>query len=129
MNGYCEVNINNKKVGVLFGVRLFEICKEEKLDKVIVEKPKSSEAMINVVYAAIKNNCDFEAVDMELTRKDIYIWANEEPEEFEKVLICFSKSKMIGKINKKPQEEVKKKTTKKSVFGRIFAKLLLVIWA
>lgn len=119
MVNYCETKINGQTVGVLFGVRLFSVIESEKLE--VNENPQDAMNVIYMIYAAIKNNFDFEKEECSISLKDVYLWANEDAKEFEKVCECLNNSRVLGNpINQ--VADVKKKTKKKCLFGRIFAK-------
>jgi Ni,Fe-hydrogenase maturation factor len=124
MNNYCEIEVNSKKYGVLFGVRLYEVIAEEsKNNKAfkISENGTSSMDGICTVWAAIKNNCDLEGSECDLTLKDIVQLADNDTKQYTKALDCLAKSKILGKPIKEMANEVKKKT-KKSIFGKLFRK-------
>lgn len=107
MNGYCEIKIGDSKVGVLFGVRLFEIIKNEKLE--MSNRPDDMMNLVHILWAGIKNNCDFEKIECPYTVKDIYILMNEDIAGFEAAIKCFSESKVLGKTVEETSDELKKK--------------------
>lgn len=121
MLGECSIKINKKDVGVLFGVRIFQIIKDEKLN--MTENPNDQMNFVNTIWAGIKNNFDLLGEDCDITIKDVYQLMNNDFGEFEKALKCYSESKVMGKPVIELGEEVKKKMKKKtSIFGRIFRK-------
>lgn len=122
MINYCEVEINQHSVGVLFGVRLFSIIEKEELP--INDNPNDAMNLIYMIYAGIKNNFDFEKKECNLTVKDVYLWANEDKEGFEKVCECLNDSRVLGNPIEVINDNVKKKTKKKSLLGQLFAKIV-----
>lgn len=128
MLGHTEVEINGNKTGVLFGVALFAVIESEKLD--LSDDENDNMNGIKLVYAAIKNNCNLEQQKCNITLKDVYLFANNEAEEYKRVLLCFEASKNMGKPIKeiaKELTETQEKKKKTSLFGKIFQKIASVL--
>jgi len=122
MHNYCDVNIKGKDIGVLFGVRLFQVIKDEQLP--VDDDPNNAMNVIYMIYAAIKNNADLEHEDCPVTFKDVYLWANDEPFGFDKACECLQNSRVLGKPIQETANEIKKKTKKKGIFGKLFQKIV-----
>lgn len=122
MHNYCEVKIKGKEIGVLFGVRLFEVIKNENLP--VDDNPENGMNVIYVIWAAIINNYDLEGKDREIDFKDVYLWANEDSYQFDKVCECLQESRVLGKSIQETASEIKKKTKKKGIFGRLFQRIV-----
>lgn len=117
MIGKCFITINEKEIGVLFGVRIFQIIQDEKLK--MSEDEKDQMNFVHTVWAGIKNYCDLNDEICATTKEDVYLLMNNNIEEFTKALECFASSKTMGKPVKELSEEVKKKTKKRSLLSRI----------
>jgi len=121
MIGECTIRINEKEIGVLFGVRIFQLIQDEKLEMSTSETDQMN--FVNTVWAGIKNYSDLTGEDCDTTIKDVYQLMNNDFTEFEKALKCFAGSKSMGKPVTEISEEVKKKTRKKfRLFGNLFRK-------
>jgi len=118
MIGECTIKLNNKEIGVLFGVRIFKIIEDEKLSMSTDESDHMNS--VNTVWAGIKNHADLLGDDCDATIKDVYQLMNNDFKEFEKALKCFGESKSMGKSIKELSEEVKKKKKKKNWIHRLF---------
>ena len=106
-NGYCEIKIKGHKIGVLFGVRLFEVV--EKCGLYLDDNPDNIMNSINIVWAGIKNNADLLQAKCDISLRDVYLFANEDFSEFSKAVECYSNSKYLGRTLKQLEKEGKKK--------------------
>ena len=66
MIGKCFIEIKDKKIGVLFGVRLFQIIDVYGLK--MTEDESDHMNSVNLVWAGIKNNCDLSNEECNITR-------------------------------------------------------------
>lgn len=125
MIGQTEIKISGEKIGVLFGVRLYKIIKDD--DRLVMTDDEADQMNgINIVYAGIRNYYDLIGVDCPVDLIDVYQLAQNNIKEYEKAIKCYAESNAMGIPVKKIAEDLKKKTKKKSrmrqMFGMLFAK-------
>ena len=118
MTGKCFITINEKEIGVLFGVRIFQIIQDEKLK--MTENEADQMNFVHTVWAGIKNYCDLNVTTCKTTLEYVYMLMNNNIDEFKKALECFAESKTMGRPIKEVSEEVKKKKKKRTLFGKLF---------
>ena len=121
---YTTITINDKKVGLKFGMASFRYLSDKFVDGISFENGELNEiGVAHLVYSGYYNNCLVKGVLPEMTFENLVdyvesnIMKNEFLEELKEIIKVWGESDMI-KSNVAASEEVDDKAKKKSSRGR-----------
>jgi|LakMenE18May11ns_1017448.scaffolds.fasta_scaffold9218476_1 hypothetical protein len=121
---YTTITINDKKVGLKFGMASFRYLSDKFVDGISFENGELNEiGVAHLVYSGYYNNCLVKGVLPEMTFENLVdyvetnILKNEFLEELKEIIKVWGESDMI-KSNVAASEEVDDKAKKKSSRGR-----------
>lgn len=111
MNGYIQIQIGEKPVGLKFAypaIKWFTESAKDNIDIYFIGNDFSNEGFAELIFCSYRNNCLIKKEKPELTYEDFYNWIeeNRETEEGKKIIVevmqCYTDSSIL-KDQKKSQ--------------------------
>ena len=114
-NGYCEITVGGKKVGLKFNMYAIELFSEIKGRSTTIKN------LTTIVYAGMLGNCYAKQTEPELSFEDISDWVDEqminqdETGELATVSECFQASNVLKATIEKASNGAADEETKKKM--------------
>lgn len=104
MNGYIQIQVGGKPVGLKFAfpaIEWFTKAAKENIDVYFIGNDFSNEGFAELVFCSYKNNCLIKKISPELTYEHFYNWVEESRETEEgkikivEVMQCYTDSSIL----------------------------------